>query len=105
MEEDLKIVRAEKYKNEEKINQLQAEVDRACEEVNKKRDENMEFDENNKRCKEDITELNVKLDKMIEENKNRTERNTDLETEVDRLGRNIAAITEEKNTFSKITTK
>ena len=61
----------------------------------------MEFDENNKRCKEDITELNVKLDKMIEENKNRTERNTHLETEVDRLGRNIAAITEEKNTFSE----
>ena len=30
-----------------KINQLQAEVDRAREEVNKKRDENMEFDENN----------------------------------------------------------
>ena len=47
MEEDLKIVRAEKYKNEEKINQLQAEVDRAREEVKKKRDENMEFDENN----------------------------------------------------------
>ena len=47
MEEDLKIVRAEKNKYEEKINQLQAEVDRAREEVKKKRDENMEFDENN----------------------------------------------------------
>ena len=47
MEEDLKIVRADKYKNEKNFNQLQAEVDRAREEVKKKRDENMEFDENN----------------------------------------------------------